>query len=209
MAVPVRLREHQDANTLGGCRGTLGYSRNAAPNSATREWFFNTVDNPFLNTQDGGYTVFGRVVAGLSVVDQIAGLPKFAFLSPWDSGPMRNYTTEQYNTFVPVGANNVVNLNINVRILRDGDYNFDGFVNSADFNVLSSTWASTTQSAADGNGDGIVNALDFNAIATNFGKPFLLGSPPSPVPEPAAGAAVMLSALVSRRRRAHRQTRFA
>ena len=49
-------------------------ARTSNPNSATSQFFINTVNNPNLNAPnpDGyGYTVFGKVVAGLDVVDKI------------------------------------------------------------------------------------------------------------------------------------------
>jgi cyclophilin family peptidyl-prolyl cis-trans isomerase len=47
-------------------------ARTNDPNSATCQFFINRVDNPNLDTYGGGYTVFGKVTAGLDVVDKIA-----------------------------------------------------------------------------------------------------------------------------------------
>lgn len=45
--------------------GTIAMARRGnQTNSATSEFFFNTVDNPELDTFAGGYTVFGRVISG-------------------------------------------------------------------------------------------------------------------------------------------------
>ena len=49
-------------------RGTLGAARSSNPNSANSQFFINFKDNDFLN---GQYTVYGRVISGMEVVDQI------------------------------------------------------------------------------------------------------------------------------------------
>jgi peptidyl-prolyl cis-trans isomerase A (cyclophilin A) len=53
-----------------------------APDSATAQFFINVRDNPFLdaaNARDGnGYAVFGKVVAGMEVVDRIKAVPTAA-----------------------------------------------------------------------------------------------------------------------------------
>lgn len=66
-------------NGLKNDRGTVAMARTSAPHSATAQFFINTVKNDFLNhrakTQAGwGYCVFGKVVDGMSVVDQIETL---------------------------------------------------------------------------------------------------------------------------------------
>ena len=50
---------------LSNTRGTLAMARATEENSATREFFINTVDNLALNTNGGGYAVFGKVISGL------------------------------------------------------------------------------------------------------------------------------------------------
>ena len=65
-------------NGLKNDRGALAMARTSNPNSATSQFFINTVNNPNLNAPnpDGyGYTVFGKVVAGLDVVDKIRAVP--------------------------------------------------------------------------------------------------------------------------------------
>ena len=49
-------------------RGTLGAARSANPNSANSQFFINFADNHFLN---GQYTVYGRVIDGMDLVDKI------------------------------------------------------------------------------------------------------------------------------------------
>ena len=64
-------------NGLKNVRGTVAMARTAEVDSATSQFFINVVDNPFLDhgVRDFGYAVFGRVTAGMDVVDKIAALP--------------------------------------------------------------------------------------------------------------------------------------
>ncbi|WP_108471621.1 peptidylprolyl isomerase [Rhodanobacter thiooxydans] len=68
-------------NGLSNLRGTVAVARGADPNSGTAQFFFNLVDNrrlDFVGNQSGltwGYTVFGKVIKGMEVVDKIAALP--------------------------------------------------------------------------------------------------------------------------------------
>ena len=64
--------KHESSNGLSNDRGTVAMARTADPNSATCQFFINHVDNPNLNTYGGGYTVFGKVIDGIDVVDKIA-----------------------------------------------------------------------------------------------------------------------------------------
>ena len=64
-------------NGLKNKRGTIAMARTNDPNSATNQFFINTVDNAFLNHKDRstrgwGYTVFGEVTEGMEVMDAIA-----------------------------------------------------------------------------------------------------------------------------------------
>jgi len=67
--------------------GTLAMARTREPNSATAQFFINVNDNKALNFRSPdpggiGYTVFGKVVEGMDVVNKIATAPKGA------SGPV-------------------------------------------------------------------------------------------------------------------------
>jgi peptidyl-prolyl cis-trans isomerase A (cyclophilin A) len=68
-------------NGLSNLRGTVAVARGADPNSGTAQFFFNLVDNrrlDFVGNQSGltwGYTVFGKVIKGMDVVDKMAALP--------------------------------------------------------------------------------------------------------------------------------------
>ena len=65
-------------NGLLNLRGTISMARTNDPDSATCQFFINHKDNPplnYLNPARPGYTVFGRVIAGMEVVDAIATQP--------------------------------------------------------------------------------------------------------------------------------------
>ncbi|MEI6208446.1 MAG: peptidylprolyl isomerase [Desulfuromonadales bacterium] len=68
--------KNEATNGLLNKRGTLAMARTAVVDSATCQFFINTVDNAFLDHkgkhQDHfGYCVFGQVFEGMDVVDQI------------------------------------------------------------------------------------------------------------------------------------------
>ncbi len=62
-------------NGLSNLRGAVAMARTADPNSATAQFFINVVNNPNLDSYGGGYAVFGKVVAGMDVVDRIRRVP--------------------------------------------------------------------------------------------------------------------------------------
>ena len=64
-------------NGLSNKRGTIAMARTNNPNSATSQFFINHRDNDFLNYMDDnqpGYAVFGKVIEGMDVVDAIASV---------------------------------------------------------------------------------------------------------------------------------------
>ncbi len=68
--------KNEATNGLKNVRGSIAMARTALVDSATAQFFINTVDNSFLDNRgkrqdDFGYCVFGRVVDGMDVVDQI------------------------------------------------------------------------------------------------------------------------------------------
>ncbi|MCV2357873.1 peptidyl-prolyl cis-trans isomerase [Paucibacter sp. TC2R-5] len=76
-------------NGLLNLRGSLAMARTNDPNSATSQFFVNTVDNAFLDAANspggqGGYAVFGQVIEGMDVVDKIRSVPV------GNSGPHQN-----------------------------------------------------------------------------------------------------------------------
>jgi len=67
-------------NGLPNKRGTLAMARTNVPDSATAQFFINYKDNSFLNyssptTSGWGYAVFGEVIEGMDIVDEMAKQP--------------------------------------------------------------------------------------------------------------------------------------
>jgi peptidyl-prolyl cis-trans isomerase A (cyclophilin A) len=74
---PIR---NEAGNGLKNQRGTIAMARTMVVDSATAQFYINTVDNPFLDHRDDspggfGYAVFGKVTEGLDVVDKIGATP--------------------------------------------------------------------------------------------------------------------------------------
>jgi len=78
---PVRTPiENEAGNGLKNDAYTVAMARTSDPHSATAQFFFNVVNNNFLNFRtanaDGfGYCVFGIVVEGRDVIDKIKAVP--------------------------------------------------------------------------------------------------------------------------------------
>jgi len=72
--------KNEAGNGLKNARGSVAMARTNVVDSATSQFFVNLKDNAFLNHKDNtpegfGYCVFGKVVAGMDVVDAIARVP--------------------------------------------------------------------------------------------------------------------------------------
>ena len=69
--------KNEAANGLHNTRGTLAMARTDDADSATSQFFINTVDNVGLDhtAQNMGYAVFGHVISGMDVVDKISAQP--------------------------------------------------------------------------------------------------------------------------------------
>jgi peptidyl-prolyl cis-trans isomerase A (cyclophilin A) len=68
----------ESRNGLKNTAGAIAMARTSDPNSATAQFFIDTVDNPNLdypNPDGNGYAVFGKVVSGFDVVKKIEAMP--------------------------------------------------------------------------------------------------------------------------------------
>jgi cyclophilin family peptidyl-prolyl cis-trans isomerase len=87
---PVPIEADKDVKAgLSNVPGTVAMARTGDPNSATSQFFINVADNKRLDfrspdPQGYGYTVFGKVVSGMDVVNKIAAMPTGA------AGPFRS-----------------------------------------------------------------------------------------------------------------------
>lgn len=68
---------NESGNGLSNLRGTVGMARTNEPHSATSQFYVNLNDNLDLNPRPTrwGYAVFGTVVEGMEVVDEIGHVP--------------------------------------------------------------------------------------------------------------------------------------
>jgi len=87
--------KNESSNGLQNKRGALAMARTSDPDSATAQFFINTVDNDFLDKAKSsdrvGYCVFGKVTEGLDVVDKIKAV-KTGRSGPHGDVPVQDVT---------------------------------------------------------------------------------------------------------------------
>jgi peptidyl-prolyl cis-trans isomerase A (cyclophilin A) len=68
---------NESGNGLQNKRGMVGLARSEPPHSGNAQFYINLVDNPDLDPLPTrwGYTVFGKVVEGMDVIDRIGVIP--------------------------------------------------------------------------------------------------------------------------------------
>ena len=93
-------------------RGTIAMAKlSGNADSATSQWYINLGDNSSnLDAQNGGFTAFGRErsATGMGVLDAINALPKFAFSSPFETMPLRDYTAQNATDGVEITDRHLV-----------------------------------------------------------------------------------------------------
>ncbi len=67
---------NESGNGMSNRRGTVGLARTGDPHSGNAQFYINFADNASLDPQPSrwGYAVFGRVVEGMNVVDDIGAV---------------------------------------------------------------------------------------------------------------------------------------
>lgn len=106
--IPFESVLNEPGNT--NVRGTIAMAKlGGDPNSATSQWFFNLANNASnLDNQNGGFTVFGRIIKGLDVMDALAAVPVYNFGDePFTQLPLRNHDDPDF-----VFASEYVGMNI-------------------------------------------------------------------------------------------------
>ncbi|MDC9512155.1 peptidylprolyl isomerase [Pseudoalteromonas sp. CST5] len=125
---------------LSNVKGTIAMAKLANDeNSATSQWFFNMVDNSeALDTQNGGFTVFGQITAqSQATLDNIAGLVHCGDI------PLVDITSEQCSSSdVALSSANFVTIN-SVVVLDDDP------LSSANLNPTANTLISQDDSSAE------------------------------------------------------------
>ena len=94
---------NESGNGLQNKRGAVGLARGDAPHSGNAQFFVDLVDNPDLDPVPTrwGYTVFGRVVQGMDVIDRI-GETATGARGPWKTdAPLKSVIIEKVEVISP------------------------------------------------------------------------------------------------------------
>ena len=97
---------NESGNGLQNKRGTVGLARSEAPHSGNAQFYVNLVDNPDLDpvATRWGYTVFGRVLQGMDVIDRI-GETATGAKGPWKAdAPLKPVIIEKMEIVTPGAA---------------------------------------------------------------------------------------------------------
>jgi peptidyl-prolyl cis-trans isomerase A (cyclophilin A)/peptidyl-prolyl cis-trans isomerase B (cyclophilin B) len=97
---------NESGNGLQNKRGTVGLARGEVPHSGNSQFYVNLVDNPDLDPVPTrwGYTVFGRVLQGMDVIDRI-GETATGAKGPWKAdAPLKPVIIEKMEIISPGGS---------------------------------------------------------------------------------------------------------
>jgi peptidyl-prolyl cis-trans isomerase A (cyclophilin A)/peptidyl-prolyl cis-trans isomerase B (cyclophilin B) len=97
---------NESGNGLQNKRGMVGLARGGPPHSGNAQFYVNLVDNPDLDPVPTrwGYTVFGRIVQGMDVIDRIGETPT-GTVGPFKSdSPLKPVIIEKVEIISPQQA---------------------------------------------------------------------------------------------------------
>ncbi|WAJ70164.1 peptidylprolyl isomerase [Catenovulum adriaticum] len=97
-------------------KGTIAMAKTSQEHSATSSWFINVADNSEnLDLQSNGFTVFGEVIEGIDIVEDINDLSIYNF-----GGALTNLPLSDYDTETDVDQDNLVYIS-QVTVTADSD----------------------------------------------------------------------------------------
>ncbi len=140
-------------------RGTIAMAKlGGDPDSATSQFFFNLANNSAnLDNQNGGFTVFARVLGnGMTLIDAFAGLSTINLGGAFTNLPVLPG---------PSGNTPVFMESVTVTRLRIGDTDLDGDIDQDDADLLTATLVGgTDQPQFDVDRNGSVNQADLTLL---------------------------------------------
>jgi peptidyl-prolyl cis-trans isomerase A (cyclophilin A)/peptidyl-prolyl cis-trans isomerase B (cyclophilin B) len=148
---------NESYNNLSNLTGTVAMARTPDPNSATSQFYINLVNNTFLDRKssvDVGYCVFGKVIIGMDVVNDISHTPveDLSYIDP-------AFGSIPYPQLVIINSAELLTPGYWI----PGDIGNDGFVNFRDFAYLAANWKKTGSNLwGDLNSNNAVDANDVN-----------------------------------------------
>jgi peptidyl-prolyl cis-trans isomerase A (cyclophilin A) len=86
---PAIVNEYSVGRTFSNTNGTIAMARSSQVNSATSQWFINLSNNSFLDTDNGGFTVFGKVLRGFDVLDKFSSTTAVMWRATTGSDPLK------------------------------------------------------------------------------------------------------------------------
>ena len=184
---------NESYNNLSNLRGTIAMARTNDPNSATSQFYINLVDNTFLDRTSStnvGYCVFGNVISGMNVVDQIAVIPTgthYGFADYPYPNPViitsATILTPGYWLNADVDNDGITNLVDYANFAANwkktgsnlwGDLNQNSVVDMTDLQLFKNGWLNIMSwykpIAEDLNNDKIVNFADFAMLCKDWGQ---------------------------------------
>lgn len=155
-------------------RGTISMAKlGGDPDSATSQWFFNLVDNPSLDTQNGGFTVFGQVLGdGMDVIDAIAAVPiydKSDLGTAFGELPLIDYTPDD-----AVLRENLVIVD-SIEVLEDGGTVVIGYGAAKRVSFRDRDGSLVTVQLTTGNADVTFNGVLLSREEDRAGRIFVAG----------------------------------